>query len=431
MYRLTRVVSVALLLYACCTPCAYAQHQHEQVMPDMPGQHADHEMEVERQGSGTAWLPPATPMFALHWQRGTWALMAHGNVFVQFLDESGERGDNQAGSINWIMGMARRPVGAGRVTLRGMMSLEPWTIGGCGYPDLLASGEQCNGETIHDLQHPHDLLMEISGTYDAPLHGGLRWQIYGGPAGEPALGPVAFPHRLSAMPNPIAPISHHWLDSTHVTFGVITGGVYGDRWKAETSAFNGREPDEHRANIDFGALDSFAGRVWFVPTPRFAVQVSAGRLTEAEASGPGLPRANVTRTTASMTYHGPGVWATTLAWGQNAEEGHTTNALLIETNYTQGDRNSWFGRFETVGKTGHDLAIESARETADTYAIAKLQGGYARYLREWKRLRPGFGASLSASFVPASLETIYGSRVNTGVAVFFTLRPAAMVMVME
>jgi hypothetical protein len=243
---------------------------------------------------------------------------------------------------------------------------------------------------------------------------------------------VAFPHRLSAMPNPVTPITHHWLDSTHVTFGVITGGVYGLRWKTEASIFNGREPDEHRADIDFGALDSFAGRVWFVPTSRVAFQFSAGRLTEAEASAPGGPRADVTRTTASVTYHhAPGsIWATTLAWGRNAEMEQATNGLLIETNYTPRSRDSWFGRFEAVGKTGHDLAIESV-DGFETYAVAKLQGGYTRYLREWKGLNPGIGGSVSASFVPAGLETVYGSRVNVGAAVFFTLRPAAMVIVTE
>jgi hypothetical protein len=156
-------------------------------------------------------------------------------------------------------------------------------------------------------------------------------------------------------------------------------------------------------------------------------------LREAEASAPGGPRADVTRTTASMTYHHwPGsIWATTLAWGRNVEEGHATNALLIETNFTPGNRNSWFGRFETVGKTGHDLAIESAEETSDTYAVAKLQGGYTRYLREWKGWTPGIGGAVSASVVPSSLETVYGGGMNAGAAVFFTLHPAAMVLVRE
>ena len=104
----------------------------------------------------------------------------------------------------------------------------------------------CEGDTIHDRQHPHDLFMELAADYDRPLRGSLRWQVYAGLAGEPALGPISFPHRASAIANPVAPIAHHWLDATHITFGLVTAGVYDRRWKGELSLFNGREPDEER-----------------------------------------------------------------------------------------------------------------------------------------------------------------------------------------
>jgi hypothetical protein len=368
-------------------------------------------------------------MYAIHWQRGGWQLMAHENAFIQFLDESGDRGDDQFGSINWLMGMAQHKVGNGRVLFRGMFSAEPWTIGGCGYPDLLASGEQCKGEKIHDRQHPHDLMMELSAQYDAPLRGSVRWQVYGGPVGEPALGPMAYPHRISAMPNPLAPITHHWMDSTHITFGVMTGGAYGQRWKAEGSVFNGREPDEDRADFDFGALDSFSGRLWFLPTSKMTLQFSGGKLTEAEAAENGGTRVDVTRTTASATYHTAirenGIWATTLGWGRNEESGHGSNGVLIETSLTLQDRDSWFGRFEAVGKTAHDLVLAESHEA---FTVAKLQGGYTRYLTTWRGLKPGVGGTLSAAFVPEGLKTAYGSRVNLGFGVFLTLRPAALMM---
>jgi hypothetical protein len=131
-------------------PPTTEQHQHPAATPAQ--EHEDHDMQMARQGSGTAWLPDTTPMYAIHWQRGPWQFMAHENASLQFLHESGDRGDDQFGSINWIMGMAQRNAGMGRVTFRGMFSKEAWTIRGCGYPDLLASGEQCNGEKIHDLE---------------------------------------------------------------------------------------------------------------------------------------------------------------------------------------------------------------------------------------------------------------------------------------
>jgi hypothetical protein len=406
-----------------------AEAQTDPPMPQHDMQHMTHDdktsMPSSREGSGTSWLPDETPMYAIHAQAGGWMLMAHGNAFLQYLRDSGNRGSDQIGSVNWLMGMADRPVGSGHLGVRGMMSLEPWTIRGCGYPDLLASGEVCKGEAIHDRQHPHDLFMEIAATYDRPIAGDIRLQLYGGPVGEPALGPTAFPHRISAMPSPLAPITHHWLDATHITYGVVTGGIYGKRWKAETSVFNGREPDENRTNFDFGALDSWSGRLWLLPTRRWALQVSAGRLNEAEAGHDGGPRITVNRATASATYHHvlrPGsIWASTVGWGRNQEPGNDpTNALLAETNLTMDERDTWFGRFELSEKSGHDLAVESQ----DLFTVAKLEAGYTRHLAAWNGLRPGVGAGVSAGIVPDSLRPVYGSRVNVGFGVFLTLRPA-------
>lgn len=447
--RVSSSVLIGVLASSICSVTAVRaaaqppSHQHEPQNPppdsggdtaqphhDMQHLHMGDEQNMTmvpaREGSGTSWLPDETPMYAIHRQAGEWTLMGHGKVFLQYLHEAGDRGNQQVGSINWLMGMADRTVGIGHFGLRGMVSLEPWTIRGCGYPDLLASGEVCNGETIHDRQHPHDLFMELAATYDRPLAGDVRVQVYGGPVGEPALGPTAFPHRLSAMPSPLAPITHHWFDATHITYGVVTGGVYGTRWKAETSVFNGREPDENRTNVDFGALDSWSGRIWFLPTARWALQVSAGHLTEAEAGHDGGPRIDVDRVTASMTYHRqlrPGsIWASTIGWGRNQERGtDATNALLVETNATLDERDTWFGRFELSQKSGHDLAIESP----DLFTLAKWQAGYTRYFSAWNGLKPGVGAGLSAGFVPDSLKSLYGRRINFGFGVFVTLRPAA------
>ena len=418
---------------------AAQDHQHEPPAPAPPApagerQH-DHGATVAapalfpaRDGSGTAWLPETTPMYGLHARAGVWELMGHGNVFAQFLYEAAaeHRGSAQAGSINWVMGMARRPIGAGRFGLRTMLSLEPVTIPGCGYPDLLATGEFCDGDSIHDRQHPHDLVMELAAEYERPLRGLLRWQVYGGLAGEPALGPVAFPHRLSAMPNPIAPTGHHWLDATHITYGVVTAGLFTSRWKAEASIFNGREPDENRWDLDLAALDSFSGRFSFAPSPALVVQVSAGHLNEAEKSFGPEPRVDVQRVTASATYHHrlrtASVWATTLGWGRNEESGETTHSVMLESSLSLEDRDFWYGRMEVAGKPAHDLHVH---ETNDVYTVGKLQGGYTRYLAPRHGLGVGFGAEVSAALVPEYLAPRYGNRANLGIGLFVTLRPAA------
>ncbi len=418
------------------TPDAPAEaHQHEHVMAD-PTAMALFPM---REASGTAWAPDASPMFGVQRKARGWTVMLHGQAFAQFLAESGSEhhGSHQAGSINWGMAMARRPVGAGRVGLRLMMSAEPWTIPGCGYSNLLATGEVCDGDTIHDRQHPHDLVMEAAADYDRSLAGPVRWQVYGAVAGEPALGPVAFPHRLSASPNPIAPIAHHWLDSTHVSFGVVTGGIYGPRWKAEMSAFNGREPDQRRANLDLAALDSMAGRVSYMPTAGLAVQVSAGRLAEAEGELGAVPRIDVTRATASATHHrslrAAGSWDTTVAYGVNVEAASAlsgadqrTHAVLLESHVGLGQWHSWFGRFEVVGKPAHDLHAHEFG--ARVFTVGKLQGGYVRYLTPRGGLVPGIGGSVSASLLPVLLAPRYNGRVAPGAGVFVMLRPARHAM---
>jgi len=432
------VIAVVFLVFSASV--SFAQdpaHQHDTTTGDQldaaqPGGH-QHDMSamsdgipMTRDGSGTSWLPDESPMYSLHRQSAKWMLMLHANAFLQYFKETGDRGSDQFGSINWLMGMARRPVGKGQLVLRGMVSVEPWTVRGCGYPDLLATGEECNGEAIHDRQHPHDLFMELAAEYKRPVAHGIRLQLYGAPVGEPALGPVAFMHRVSAIPNALAPITHHWFDSTHITYGVATAGLYGMKWKAEGSVFNGREPDENRKDFDFGAMDSFSGRVWFLPTSQWALQLSAGHLKEAEAGEPGGARIDVDRVTASATYHRTTlentIWATTVGWGRNKEPGEDpTNALLVESSVTIRQRDALYGRFEWSEKSGHDLVVPQH----DVFTVAKLQAGYTRYLPSWNGWSPGLGAAISAGIVPKSLEATYGSRVNTGFAVYLTLRPAA------
>jgi hypothetical protein len=371
---------------------------------------------------------------------GSWDVMFHGALFAQFLYEPGDKhrtggfANSQFSSVNWGMAMARRPLGRGRLGLRGMLSIEPWTVTDCGFINYLATGEICEGDTIHDRQHPHDLFMELSADYDRPIKGSLRWQLYAGLAGEPALGPVGFPHRVSSMTNPIAPITHHWLDSSHITFGLVTTGVYQSKWKAEVSFFNGREPDAERADLDLGAFDSFSGRFSWMPTDRLALQLSSGHLNEAEGEPGSQPRSDLNRSTASATYHRPvrgnALWATTLAYGVNA--GHesvpgesfsaVTHAGLVESLLTIDDRHTWFGRAELVGKPAHDLHAHEYPTTV--FTVAKLQAGYVRHFRTWHGMQTGLGGTVSVSLVPPELASRYSGQAAPGLGVFFMIRPA-------
>jgi len=413
-------------------PSSTSAHQHHDANANTV------ELFPVRDASGTAWLPDQTPMSGSEHTWGSWNVMLNGVAFAPFLYEPGEVhrtggfSTHQFVSTNWGMLMARRQVGTARVGLRAMVSVEPWTVPGCGYIDFLATGEVCEGDTIHDRQHPHDLFMELAADYDRRLRGSWRWQLYGGLAGEPALGPPAFPHRISATLNPIAPISHHWMDSTHITFGLVTTAVYQRRWKAEMSVFNSREPDENRGDLDLAALDSIAGRVTFLPNERFAFQISAGHLTDAHPEFAPRPPSDVDRATASVIYHRPfaadGVWATTLAWGMNSGPvviptggfDATTHALLLESSATFHDRDTWFGRGELVQKPAEDL--HAHEYGAEIFGVAKIQGGYARQFNSWKGVTTAVGGSVSFSIVPPELASRYGGRVAPGVALFATVR---------
>jgi hypothetical protein len=389
-------------------------------MPAMPVEPLG--IEASRAGSGTSWLPDTSPMAGPMRMAGTWSLMFHGAAFLEAVDTTGARAARAVDSVNWFMGMAEHPAAGGTFTVRTMLSLEPLTVGRCGYPDLLQTGELCNGSLIHDAQHPHNLVMELAAVYRHALGSAVALEIYGGPAGDPALGPVAYPHRMSAMGSPEAPIAHHWLDSTHVSFGVVTGGLYGRKWKAEASAFNGREPDDRRYRIELGALDSYAGRLWWLPTSAWAVQVSAGHLTQAEALPSGA-REDVSRLTASATYHralGAGLWATTVAVGRNEEGGRSSAAFLAETT---ADRSTgeWFARVEVVGKTAQDLALAVVSD--DTFALTKGEIGYTRWVGEGRGLRVGLGGTVGLSVLPAGLSATYGGRSPGELSVFLAVRP--------
>jgi hypothetical protein len=233
-------------------------------------------IEETRDASGTAWQPDSTPMFMWHARSGDWRLGLHTNSFFGF-DGANSRGDDQFLSINWLMGMATHPVGTGDLTFRAMLSAEPATMPKNGYPLLLQTGESFEGEPLHDRQHPHDLFMELAARYRRPIGDTFGLELYAAPVGEPAIGPAAFPHRFTSMGDPLAPLGHHWFDSTHITFGVLTAGVFTNKLKLEGSWFNGREPDEERWDFDFRQPDSVAARLSECCIPPIFIFIIGGR----------------------------------------------------------------------------------------------------------------------------------------------------------
>src|SRR5204863_3706610 len=197
------------------------------------------------------------------------------------------------------------------------------------YREIFQVGESHDGKPLIDHQHPHDFLMQLAGIWRVAFTSKTGFTIAGGPSGEPAIGPVAFMHRASAAEIPLAPLSHHTFDSTHIAFGVITAAVDHGPVTIEGSVFNGREPDQHRWDFDFGALDSFAARLWVKPSPQWEFQVSSARLKHPEELEPG----NITRTTMSGAWFRPSgadFSAVTVGFGINAREDVNRHAFFAE-----------------------------------------------------------------------------------------------------
>ena len=385
-------------------------------MPALLGGHL-----MSREASGTAWQPEATPHAGLHALSRSWSMMAHGRLDLVFDAQGGSRGDRDVFSSNMMMGWATRPAGPGRLGVRLMVAAEPWTIGDEGYPLLLQAGETADGLTpLIDAQHPHDLFMELAATY-AVSDATRSAFLYAGLPGEPALGPPAFMHRFSGAALPEAPLTHHWLDSTHITFGVLTGGVILDRWKLEASAFRGREPDERREDIEEPKLDSHSFRLSWNPGPAWALQVSHGRLRSPEQLE---PEHDVDRTTASAMYHRAmrdGGWQTTFAWGRNDTPGEDAlDGWLLETAASTG-RHWVFGRAEWVERD--DLFEENDPRGGEIFEVGKVGAGYALEVFRTEHLSGGPGVSANVSLVPSSLEDEYGSAPFSGMVFLrFTLQ---------
>src|SRR6202521_805665 len=312
---------------------------------------------MERMGSGTTWIPDAVTLPSRRRMLGDWMLMAHGFVFAQYDKQSGERGDDQFGSLNWGMLMATHDFVGGRFQARTMLSIDPFTVTQRGYPLLLQTGETYKGQPLHDRQHPHDFWMELGTLYQREINKRLAWSIYAAPSGEPALGPVAFMHRPSAMDNPAAPLGHHWQDATHVSFGVVTGGVYSRKWQIEGSAFNGREPDDHRWNFDPIKIDSYSGRLTVNPTAQWSLAGGYGYLRSPEALKPDESQHRITASALHGAQLGAdGQWASALIWGANK---HSTSAnwssgFLAESEAIVDAQNTLLGRTELVQKGAGD-----------------------------------------------------------------------------
>jgi hypothetical protein len=362
---------------------------------------------MTREASGTSWQPESTPHEGIHVMRGDWMVMLHGYADGIYDRQGGPRGREKGFSESMLMAMAQHPLLGGTFGARAMGSLDP-AMGPSGYPLLLQSGETADGKTgLVDRQHPHDLFMELAATYSHPVTDDSSAFGYFAVAGEPALGPTVFMHRFSGMDNPEAPITHHWLDSTHVSFGVATLGYIRDGWKLEGSTFRGREPDQYRWDMEKPGFDSYSTRLSYNPTRDWALQVSYGRIVSPEQRTPDVDTGRLTASASWNLRVGDALAQTTFAYGRNRNApGRTLDAYLLESAVRVAGAHTVFARAERVEK---DELFDAGPRAGNAFTVGKVSLGYIYDFARWKRTQWGVGGVGSLMIVPSALKPSYGS----------------------
>jgi len=395
-------------------------------------------MSMGAMGSGTSWQPSSGPMHMHYWNKNDWLLMFHYNLIAGVNRQGGPRGVTKFESQNWFMPMAYHKLGKGTLQLRGMFSAEPFTFPPGGSPLLFQTGETYKGRPLIDHQHPHDLFMELSAQYTLPVGERGTWFTYFGYPGEPALGPVAFMHRMSASENPSATLAHHLQDSTHISFGVLTTGFTYRWFKLEGSVFNGREPDENRYDFDAHKWNSRSARLWFMPNNNWAFQISHGFLRSPEGQE---PDADIRRSSASVQYNRPfnrGNWASAFVWGRNHVSEHgeiiNLNSYTAESTINFLDKNYLYTRLELVDKDDLLKPADKLRlgitQDHPSFRIGAYTFGGVRDVWTSDKFQFGIGSDLTFYSKPAALDVIYGNNPVSW-KLFFRIRPAKMDMSMH
>ena len=392
------------------------------------------DLPMNRDGSGTSWVPDETPMYGYMFHHNGWMTMIHGDIFFRYNNQdvfkSGSRGGSKFDAPNMVMLMTQHAVGKnGLFAVNTMFSFDPFLVGPGGYPLLFQTGESYKGNKLVDRQHPHDLFAEISPSYTQRIAKNADVSVSIGYPGEPALGPPVFMHRLSAMNNPDAPLTHHYADATHITFGVATLGFRYKDVKLEGSVFTGREPDEFRYNFDKPKFDSYSFRLSYNPSSEWALQVSNGWIHSPEDLEPAQ---NVNRFTASAIYtrtlNYDSYLATTLVYGQNhfSDNDKTLPSVLLESSW-QMHKTAVYGRYEYVQKDAEEFELTDAYPANPNFDINAFTLGVNRQLTSFGQTNLTGGVQGTLNVSPSPLRNLYGTA-PAAVEVYLRLSPSIMMM---
>ncbi|HKB72032.1 MAG TPA: hypothetical protein VKH46_14380 [Thermoanaerobaculia bacterium] len=369
-------------------------------------------MDTSAESGGT---PPSPDPMALMEEMPAmphWMTMIHGYAFLNANRQGGPSGGREFDSQNHFMFMATRAAGGGKLSLLGTFTLEPATIPAEGSRELFQRGETYHNVLLVDRQHPHDLFVQLGAAWEKVFGAAGRLRVYAAPIGEPALGPVAYPHRLSASENPTAPLAHHNQDSTHIAADVVTAGWKYMIFEIEGSAFHGREPDENRWDVEQGSLDSYAGRFWIRPTPEISFQVSSGHLEHPEK----IEQGNQTRSTASIGYQKAfpgGFFAATLIAGRNRTPAGPEWGNTLEWTWKFAGANFVSGRLESVDRDLYELTHKRQRPEDVPPVRTAVQAatlGFVRNLPLLSEAETGLGFDATVYRFTHRLNSVYGAH---------------------
>lgn len=384
----------------------------------------------------TAPEPPVPPVKSEHASHAhmnhdvsatDWQVHSHAVLTFTNSRQEGPRGDEKAFVQGMATVMARRALGErDTLDLEAMLSPDPF-MGKSGYPLLLQAGETADGVThLVDRQHPHDLFMALTARLTHRFDNEASAFVEAGYPGEFAFGPTAFMHRPSGENFPTAPLTHHWLDSGHITWGVVTAGFSNGPFSLEASQFTGREPDENRFDFEPARLDSTSIRLTWQVTPDLSAQASWAHQVSPESLE---PDENQTKQSLSLEYardfDGLGGWRSTIAWASRQSEdsyGHThgsdkpADGWLFENTWLINSQWMVLARYERV--YSDELAPEA-------YWVAKTELGGVRTFRINDKASLGLGLVQQFNDVPAGLKPSYGGS-PTGTVAFVTLKLGTM-----
>jgi hypothetical protein len=427
---ISRAIQFAVLLITVCLPTGRLAAQDRTPVSEQTPDHRH--MVMAPADAGWTWTTDATIFVGYNYQQ---------RLFADF---------SAAESQNWFMLAGSHKLGAGRLTATGMLSLEPLTIGRLvwagdgnpqrayarspsgvqvpfgGSPQLFQTGESYQDVPLVNVQHPHDLIMGLGATYRIVERHATY--VFGADlVGSPTLGPTPFMHRESARDNPQVPLTHHDMDSTHISEGVVRAGVETGPMTFEASVFRGEEPDQddNRYNIEKPALDSWAARVGWHRGP-WQAQLSGGRLRKPEWFEP----YETTRITASVAFDGDVAsrpLSATLGWGHHHEDNgfdDHADGYLLEWDFRVTERTAFYGRTEVSAKQIFGLGLHPAGFNHPHFYshIDPLTLGVVRDIAPARWGRLGIGADATVYRMSQDMiEFFDGSR---SFHVFLRWRPA-------